>query len=81
MATIVETLRLAGPALGAIGAALLFIEFFQLPSYFRYDTDFESYSVDISPDDAQEYTWIGRIGAILLALAFGLQFVAQFLAA
>lgn len=79
MATFVETLRLAGPALGAIGASLLFIEFFQLPSYFRYDTDFESYSVDISPEDAQEYTWIGRIGVLLVALAFIVQFLAAFL--
>lgn len=79
MATLVATLRLAGPALGAIGAALLFIEFFQLPSYFRYDTDFESYSIDISPEDAQEYTWLGRIGVLLLALAFIIQFLAAFL--
>lgn len=79
MASFVETLRLVGPALGAIGAALLFIEFFQLPSYFRYDTDFESYSVDISPEDAQEYTWLGRIGAILIALGFVVQFFANFL--
>ncbi len=79
MATLVETLRLAGPAIGAVGAALLFIEFFQLPSYFRYDTDFESYSVDISPDDAQEYTWIGRIGVLLIALAFVVQFLTAFL--
>jgi hypothetical protein len=79
MATIVDTLHLVGPAFGAVGAALLFLEFFQLPSYFRYDRDFESYSVDISPEDAQEYTWIGRIGAILLALGFASQFLAQFL--
>ena len=80
MATLVSTLQLAGPALGAVGAALLFIEFFQLPSYFRYDTDFESYSIDISPDDAQEYTWLGRIGVLLLALGFIVQFLAAFLA-
>lgn len=79
MATLVETLRLAGPAIGAVGAALLFIEFFQLPSYFRYDTDFESYSVDISPEDAQEYTWLGRIGVLLIALAFIIQFLSAFL--
>lgn len=80
MATIVDTLHLVGPALGALGALLVFVEFFQLPSYFRYDTDFESYSVDISPEDAQEYTWLGRIGALLLALGFAFQFLAQFLA-
>lgn len=79
MATLSETLRLAGAALGALGAILLFIEFFQLPSYLRYDTDFESYSVEISPKEADEYTWFGRIGAFLLATAFGLQLAAGFL--
>ena len=79
MATLSETLRLAGAALGALGAVLLFIEFFQLPSYLRYDTDFESYSVEISPKEADEYTWFGRIGAFLLAAAFGLQLAAGFL--
>lgn len=79
MAALVESLRLAGSALGVIGAALLFVEFFQLPSYLSYDTDFESYSVDISPPEAAEYTWFGRIGALLIALAFALQFLAVFL--
>lgn len=79
MATLPETLRLVGAALGALGAILLFIEFFQLPSYLRYDTDFESYSVEISPKEADEYTWFGRIGAFLLASAFGFQLAAGFM--
>ena len=73
------TLQLAGAALGAIGATLLFVEFFQLPSYVSYDRDFQSYSVQISPDAADEYTWFGRIGALFLALGFGLQLAAGFL--
>lgn len=78
--TLAETLRLAGAALGAIGGVLLFIEFFQLPSYVRYDTDFQSYSVEISPKEADANTWFGRVGALLIATAFGLQLAAGFLA-
>lgn len=73
------SLRLVGAAIGAVGAILLFIEFFQVPSYVKYDTDFESYSLEISPTNANEYTWFGRIGALALALAFSLQMVAAFL--
>lgn len=79
MASVASTLRLSGAALGAVGAALLFVEFFQLPSYVRYDTDFKSYSVEISPNEADEYTWFGRIGALLLSVGFGLQLAAGFL--
>lgn len=79
MATLSETLRIAGAALGVLGATLLFVEFFQLPSYIRFDTDFETYNVQVSPAEAEEYTWIGRIGAILLAGAFGLQLAANFM--
>ena len=77
---IAETIRLTGAAIGAIGAILLFIEFFQMPSYVNYDTDFESYNLEISPGSASEYTWFGRIGALAVALAFSLQMVAAFLA-
>lgn len=76
---IAATLRLAGAAIGAVGAILLFIEFFQVPSYVNYDTDFESYNLEISPTTASEYTWFGRIGALAIALAFSLQLVAAFL--
>lgn len=79
MATLSTSLRLAGAALGAVGAVLLFVEFFQLPSYVSYDRDFQSYSVSISPDTADEYTWFGRLGALLLSLGFGLQLAAGFL--
>ena len=76
---IASQLSLAGSALGVLGAMLLFVEFFQLPSYVRFDTDFESYSVNISPNDATEYTWFGRSGAILIGVAFALQLTATFL--
>lgn len=79
MVTLVETLRLAGYALGTLGAVLLFVETFQLPSYVDYDTDFGSYSIDLNPMEASEYTWIGRVGFLLLAVAFAVQFVAVFL--
>ncbi|MFB6114463.1 MAG: hypothetical protein ABEJ58_10240 [Halodesulfurarchaeum sp.] len=79
MTTLSVTLRLGGSVLGVIGAVLLFIEFFQVPSYVRYDTDFESYNVQVSPKEAQEYTWFGRIGALCLAGAFGLYLAAGFL--
>lgn len=78
MASLASTLQLSGAALGAVGAALLFIEFFQLPSYVRYDMDFKSYSVEISPKEADEYTWFGRVGALLLSVGFGLQLAAGF---
>ena len=76
---IATQLSLAGSAIGVLGAMLLFVEFFQLPSYVRFDTDFESYSVDISPNDATEYTVFGRAGAVLIGIAFALQLTATFL--
>lgn len=79
MSALSETLRLAAAAIGAVGAVLLFVEFFQVPSYVNYDTDFESYTIEISPNEASEYTWFGRVGALAIALAFALQFVAGFL--
>jgi hypothetical protein len=79
MVALTTTLRLAGTALGAVGAVLLFLEFFQIPSYVEYDPDFGSYSFNLSPDDVRENTWFGRAGALLLALAFSLQFLAALL--
>ncbi|GAA0658416.1 hypothetical protein [Salarchaeum japonicum] len=76
---LVETLRLASYAAGALGGALLFVETFQLPSYVEYDTDFGSYSVQLNPQEASEYTWVGRIGFLAVALAFVGLFVATFL--
>lgn len=77
MVDIVEGLRLAGAAAGALGGSLLFMEFFQLPSYVTYDPQFDDFSVEMSPDEVRQYTWAGRIGALLVALAFALQFVAE----
>ena len=76
---LVTQLSLLGSALGVLGAMLLFVEFFQLPSYVQFDADFESYSVQISPNDAAEYTAFGRIGAILIGIAFAVQLTATFL--
>lgn len=76
----VETgVRLVGHALGALGAVLLFAEFFQIPSYVSYDQELEFYNVDLSPNEVAEYSWAGRVGAICLALSFVLQFLAVFL--
>lgn len=73
-------LSLASPAIGAVGAVLLFVEFFQIPSYISYDTNFGSYDLTLAPEEVDEYTWIGRIGALLIAIAFVLQFFAVLLA-
>ena len=70
---------LVGYALGALGGVLVFAELFMLPSYVTYEESYGSYNVSMSPQDAREYTWAGRVGALLVALAFALQFVATFL--
>lgn len=72
-------LSLVGYAVGALGGVLVFVEFFMLPSYVSYQETYGSYNVSMSPQDAREYTWAGRVGALLIALAFALQFVAAFL--
>jgi len=79
MVEVTALLRLAGPALGALGATLLFVEFFQVPNYVDYNAEFGSYSFDLSPDDVQEYSWFGRAGALLVALSFALRFLSAFL--
>lgn len=79
MVETVTALRLAGYAIGALGAMLLFMEFFQQPSYVEYEPEFDSYTVNISPVEVTEHTWIGRVGALLVALAFALLFLATFL--
>lgn len=79
MVELVLALELGGYALGALGAALVFFEFFQIPSYVEYSQEYNDYSVDISPRDVTEHTWVGRIGAFLLSVAFALQFVAALL--
>jgi len=80
MVDLVLALELAGNAVGALGAALVFFEFFQLPSYVEYSEEYNDYSVDISPMEVTEHTWIGRVGAFLLLVAFTAQFVAALLA-
>jgi hypothetical protein len=72
-------IELAGYALGALGASLVFFEFFQMPSYVEYSSEYNDYSVDISPAEVTEHTWVGRIGAFLVAVAFALQFLAALL--
>lgn len=72
-------LSLAGYGIGALGGALVFIEFFQTPSYLHYDPEFGSHDIQLTPDVVDEYTWAGRVGALLIALAFALQFLAALL--
>ena len=79
MVDVVTALRLAAGALGTLGGALLFLEFFQIPSYVQYEPDFDEYNLDIAPAELKEHTWFGRTGALLLSLAFALQFLATFL--
>lgn len=76
MVAVAEALELAGYALGAFGSGLLFVEFFQLPSYVEYEPEFDDYNITMAPADVAEHTWIGRAGALMLAVAFALQFFA-----
>lgn len=80
MVTLVTTIQLAGYAVGAFGAGLLFMEFFQQPNYIRYNKEFNDYTIELSPAEVREHTWIGRVGAFLVAVAFALQFLAVLLA-
>lgn len=79
MVDVTAALRLAAGAFGTVGGVLLFVEFFQVPNYVDYNQNIGAYSFDLSPEDVQEYTWFGRAGALLVALAFALQFLAAFL--
>jgi hypothetical protein len=72
-------LGLAGSALGALGAVLVCFEFFRLPSYVEYDEMLETYSVSVSPKEVVEHGWVGRGGALLVAVGFALDFVATLL--
>jgi len=80
MVELVTGLRLAGHAVGAFGALLIFLEFFQLPSYIDYNEDFGTYDLTVTTGEIVEHTWLGRLGALCVALAFALQFLAVFLA-
>lgn len=72
-------LELLGFGVGALGGALVFMEFFQLPSYVNYDQEYDEYNLDMAPADVRQYTLAGRVGAILISLAFALQFVSVLL--
>ena len=78
MVAVANALRLLGSALGALGGALVFVEFFQLPSYVEYDPEFQDYRIETGRTDVREHTWIGRIGGFCIALGFSLLFVATF---
>lgn len=79
MVAVANTLRLAGSALGALGGVLVFVEFFQMPSYVEYNEEFEDYHIDTAQQEIREHTWAGRIGGLCLSLGFTLLFVATFL--
>lgn len=79
MVAIASAVELTGYAFGVVGAVLIFLEFFQEPTYVAYDEAVEVYTIDVSPKEASEYTWAGRVGALALALAFALQILAAFL--
>lgn len=80
MVDIVQVLRLAGYAVGALGGTLLFVELFQVPNYVNYDPEFDDYNIEMAPADVRQYTWAGRAGALMLSLAFALEFFAVLLA-
>lgn len=79
MVEVVTAIRLAGSALGVLGAILVFLELFQVPSYITYDPNIDAYSIAHAPNNPREYTWVGRIGALAIAVAFAAQFLATFL--
>lgn len=69
-------LSLAGFALGGLGGVLVFLEFFQTPSYAEYNRSHDQWIIDRRPRDVSEYTWFGRVGALLIGLGFALLFLA-----
>ena len=79
MSTHVTLLSLAGHAIGTVGGVLLFVEFFQLPSYVTYETEWDNWNIQVSPSEVQQYSTAGRLGAVMIAVAFALQFVATLL--
>jgi len=79
MVAVANALRLLGSALGALGGALVFVEFFQMPDYVEYNPEFQDYRIETNQPDVREHTWIGRIGGLCLSLGFALLFVATFL--
>ncbi|MFC7173559.1 hypothetical protein ACFQL0_09710 [Haloplanus litoreus] len=78
MVAVANALRLLGSALGALGGALVFIEFFQMPTYVEYNEEFQDYRIDSSRTEVREHTWIGRIGGFCISLGFALLFWRRF---
>ncbi|MFC7136880.1 hypothetical protein [Halobaculum litoreum] len=79
MVAIAGGVRLVGAALGAVGGALIALEFFQVPSYVSYQEEWDSYDIDIAPAEVTEHTALGRAGGLLVALGFALLFVGELL--
>ncbi|MFC7098744.1 hypothetical protein [Halobaculum marinum] len=79
MVTIAEGVHLAGAAFGAVGGALIALEFFQVPSYVEYREEWDSYDLDIAPEEVREHTNLGRAGGLLVSLGFALLFVGELL--
>lgn len=79
MADIGTTVSLAGYALGTLGALLMFVEFFQVPSYIDYDSTADSWRLNVAPREVRQFSTAGRIGALLVGIAFALQFLATLL--
>ena len=79
MSTHVTLVSLAGHAIGTIGGVLLFVEFFQLPSYVTYEKEWDNWNIQVSPTEVQQHSLAGRLGAVMIAIAFALQFVATLL--
>jgi len=79
MVALGEGIRLTGAALGAVGGALVALEFFQLPSYVSYEEEWDSYDVDIAPKEVTEHTNLGRVGGLLVSLGFTLLFLGELL--
>ena len=69
-------IAMIGYIVGAFGGLLIFIELFQVPSYVRYKPKLNRYDVEIKPTEVQQYTLAGRAGALMIAIAFSLEFIA-----
>lgn len=73
--------ELAAYVIGVLGAGLLFLELFQTPKYVTYQEQFDRYRINMTGAEMDEYTSLGRIGALLLAVAFAMLFVVRLLGA
>lgn len=71
--------ELAAYAIGTLGGAMLFLEFFQMPGYVKYNDKHDRYRISTVDSDVDEYTNLGRAGALLLAMSFALLFLVTIL--